>query len=310
MLLNELSVQAESESSRFTAVRYWHEKALSQFSDLVALSFWKACVGELTALKPGNVHCYAEGHDLTVQQFIESAYTVAPIIAEPNLNLGQRILLSVRATNEAVSTNTNLGIVLLCAPLAQAYLHPSSNSLRESVQKTISTSDTNEAEMILQSIRIAEPAGLGKIELHDVNKPASTNIGSIMKIAEDWDLIARQYATGFSEVFEIGCPTYQSSLNRFENQEEAVTAVFLHFLANSLDSHIVRQHGTQTATQVMNTAEILCSKFMNPIVEKYKMQNELLHVDKMWKNKNINPGTCADLSVATLFAFNLENEVN
>ena len=35
-----------------------------------------------------------------------------------DLPVGRRILEAVRATREAVGTNTNLGIVLLCGPLA------------------------------------------------------------------------------------------------------------------------------------------------------------------------------------------------
>ncbi len=58
----------------------------------------------------------------SVEQFISSAEASAQHIADPKpTGLGQRILKAISATHqEAVGCNTNLGIVLLCAPLAQA----------------------------------------------------------------------------------------------------------------------------------------------------------------------------------------------
>ncbi len=55
-----------------------------------------------------------------VEQFISSAEASAQHIADPSPGLGQRILKAISATHQAVGCNTNLGIVLLCAPLAQA----------------------------------------------------------------------------------------------------------------------------------------------------------------------------------------------
>ena len=42
-----------------------------------------------------------------------------------DLTVGERILSAVQATQEAVGLNTNLGIILLCAPMIQAvsYTH-------------------------------------------------------------------------------------------------------------------------------------------------------------------------------------------
>ena len=79
--------------------------------------FKSACLAELEALKPGNVHIFADGHGMTIHDFIKSAEAVASVIALPDLTLGQRILLSVEATQKTVACNTNLGIILLCAPL-------------------------------------------------------------------------------------------------------------------------------------------------------------------------------------------------
>jgi hypothetical protein len=88
--------------------------------DAVAAAYRDACLAELVALKPGNVHVFAGGHDMTTADFEASAAASAPAMGAPALSVGARIFEAIRRTREAVGCNTNLGIVLLCAPLAQA----------------------------------------------------------------------------------------------------------------------------------------------------------------------------------------------
>ena len=76
--------------------------------------------GELEAFKPGNVSFYANGHNMTVDDFQKSAEASVPILCEINSSLGQRILNSVCATKDVVGCNTNLGMLLLFAPLIMA----------------------------------------------------------------------------------------------------------------------------------------------------------------------------------------------
>ena len=42
-------------------------------SQRLADAFKAACMAELEALKPGNVHIFADGHGMTVQDFMASA---------------------------------------------------------------------------------------------------------------------------------------------------------------------------------------------------------------------------------------------
>ena len=86
----------------------------------VAELFRLSCRAELEALKPGNVHIHAEGHGMTVADFLRSADAAAPCIAAAGAPVGTRILRAIEATRTAVGQNTNLGIVLLCAPIAAA----------------------------------------------------------------------------------------------------------------------------------------------------------------------------------------------
>jgi len=62
----------------------------------------------------------ADGHRMSVDDFMRSAAAAAGPLTAPGMSVGQRILGAVAATRSAVETNTNLGIILLCAPLAAA----------------------------------------------------------------------------------------------------------------------------------------------------------------------------------------------
>ena len=83
----------------------------------------QACEVDVQAFKPGNVSVYADGHDMTVADFRTSAKVSAEPLCNPDYSLGEKIYYAVKATREAVGCNTNLGIILLCAPLIQAISH-------------------------------------------------------------------------------------------------------------------------------------------------------------------------------------------
>src|SRR5271166_5735549 len=85
-----------------------------------AEAFVAACLAELDAPKPGNVHRFAPGHRMSLNDFVRSAEASAAPIATSGARVGVRVRAAVAATLSAVGQNTNLGIILLCAPLAAA----------------------------------------------------------------------------------------------------------------------------------------------------------------------------------------------
>ena len=89
-------------------------------SEQLAQAYKNACMAELQALKPGNVHVFSDGHGMTIHDFIKSADVSADIITRPDSSVGERIYFAVEATQNAVGLNTNLGLILLCAPLIHA----------------------------------------------------------------------------------------------------------------------------------------------------------------------------------------------
>src|SRR5579859_3647490 len=93
---------------------------MDRTADGPARRYLEACLLELKALKPGNAHIHAAGHRIAVAEMETSARVSAEPLARPGSPVGRRILDAVSATRAAVGSNTNLGIVLLAAPLLAA----------------------------------------------------------------------------------------------------------------------------------------------------------------------------------------------
>ena len=275
----------------------------------IAAAVWQACIDELTAPKPGNVSFTSPGHGMTADDFVVSARCTAEVLGAPDLSLGERVFRSIAATRDATGCNTNLGIVLLCAPLAQAALEGEPNRpLRENLARVLATADIEDTEQVFAAIRLSEPAGLGESGRHDVRSRATAPLLAVMREAENRDRIARQYARCFEDVFETGVPTLTGSRLQWPPElapsEMAVVALYLGFLTRFKDSHIQRKLGDSTAETIRLEARALVERLdpSRPIAGNLEA---LAEFDRSLKYRRINPGTSADLTVATLLAGNL-----
>lgn len=283
------------------------ELSKEERSSFIADAFKQACMAELAALKPGNVHIFADGHGMVVQDFIKSAGVVAEVIAQADLTVGQRILFSVQATWQAVGCNTNLGIILLAAPLIQAALLDNEADLQTNVSKVLNELTVDDAVMAYQAIQLASPAGLGRSEQHDVSLAPTVTLLAGMRQAQEWDMIARQYANGYADIFEFGVEKYQQALVGSQRPAWATTALYLGFLARFNDSHISRKYGEDVARQVSQEAMVHDSALLE-LTNPKLYQRELMSYDSDLKARGINPGTSADLTVTTLFAGLISNQ--
>ena len=261
-----------------------------------------ACMSELQALKPGNVHIFADGHGMTIQDFFKSADATAWLIAQDHIGVGQRIYLAVEATQQAVGLNTNLGLILLCAPLIHAALHANHQlSFTENLQATLAQLTIDDARLVARAIVLAQPAGLGKVATHDVNDQPNVSLLALMVVAQEQDRIAWQYANAYQDILGFGLVQYTTAMSRWDNRAWATCALYLSFLAYQPDSHIVRKYGIKVATEVMVEAQALEIEFSlssNPKL----VQKKLRAWDASLKSRNLNPGTSADLTVACLLA--------
>jgi triphosphoribosyl-dephospho-CoA synthase len=270
-----------------------------------AAAFIAACRDELEAPKPGNVHAYAPGHGMTVAQFVASSAAAANALCVPAARVGARIRGAVEASIKAAGTNTNLGIVLLCAPLAAA-AELDSLELRAALVRVLDALDIGDADDAFAAIVQAAPAGLGRAERHDVFAPAQVTLKQAMAHAADRDRIARQYATAFTDVFDLGMTLHAAAITRWSDPKWATLAVYLGFLCKFPDSHIVRKQGAEAAAEVCRTA-IKFNALLWSAPEPADRLGDFLTWDAALKTRGINPGTSADLTVAALFGRRLQS---
>lgn len=279
---------------------------------LVEEAVFTACRLELMALKPGNVHIHAEGHGMSVTQFLDSAAAIAPILATPGRRVGEAILRAVAATRGVAGCNTNLGIVLLLAPLAAAALcRDKGEPLRLRLARVLDGLSVADAADAFAAIRLALPAGLGDARQHDVAEAPCVDLRAAMAAAADRDLIARQYATAFADVFAFGVARGRSALHRGASPAEAASAIHLGFMALHPDTHIARKHGAAVAEQVRAQAFRLERRLSTgPTFGIHSgAARRLLAFDRALKRRGLNPGTSADLTVACLFVLRLAGDL-
>ena len=97
-----------------------------------------ACLLEVTARKPGNVHRFRDFKDLHFVDFLLSATAVAAPLDRARIRGWAHGTGRREATRQVVSTNTNLGMILLLAPLAAV---PRGVALAEGVEQRAGGND-------------------------------------------------------------------------------------------------------------------------------------------------------------------------
>ena len=261
--------------------------------------FLRACELDVTVRKPGNVSVASPGHRMQAEQFIASAHAAAAPLFEAGTPVGERIERAVTATQAAVGCNTNLGIVLLIAPLAAAAERPNAldgvAALDGALDGVLDGLDVADARAAYRAIALANPAGLGQDARADVRTVAQIGLREAMALAAPRDLIARQYANGYADVFDALRRDVASGFVLPRANADDVQRIFLGWLSRYPDSHIVRKHGEAVAHTVMSAAQAWAARpapYRSPAFAEW---------DESLKVAGVNPGTSADLTVATLW---------
>jgi len=268
--------------------------------------FLAACELDVTALKPGNVRVGVPAHGMSADDFIRTAHASAPALGECGTSVGQRVLAAIERTQRVVHCNTNLGIVLLAAPLFCAA--EEDGELRGAVARQLAGLDRRDAVLVYQAIRLARPGGMGTRSRHDVHAEPQVTLLEAMREAQDRDSIARQYARDYGDVFDLGLAQWEQALLRFGNESRAATQVYLVYLSTWRDSLIERKFGTATAQAVSDRASQLCSELFSS--RRFDdIEPRLLAWDEQLRQAGLNPGTSADMTVATAFAAKLTRAV-
>lgn len=266
------------------------------WTDRLRIAYLDACRAELRALKPGNVHDFAPGHRMAVADFEESARVSAPHLAAPGAPLGARVERAMSATMAAVGQNTNLGILLLCAPIAVAAERTGPagpGDLRAALAEVLGATTVADAVSVFAAIRLASPGGLGSAAEEDVTSAPTVTLTAAMALAADRDRIARQYVTTFADVFEIGFEARRLAIGRGLDPAAVTLATYWAFASELPDTHVSRKHGRDRAEAVRRRFAEL--RHLAADTDR----DALAAFDRELKSAGVNPGTSADLTVAT-----------
>ena len=258
-----------------------------------------ACLLECSVPKPGNVHRGADFEDMSFYDFAASAAAIGPVMQAATVtgSVGRVVLSAVEATRVAVAKNTNLGTVLLLAPLAMV---PTSKSLPTGVAEVLGELTKEDASLVYEAIRVASPGGIGEVDEMDVQDAPPGDLLVAMQAAAERDLVARQYANGFQEVLGVAVPWLGERLANGWALVDAVVGLHIHLMAEYPDSLIARKSGEAVAEESARRARQVEASGL-PSTAAYQAAVADLDFWLRSDSKRRNPGTTADLIAASLF---------
>ena len=271
----------------------------------VAAAGQLACLLEVSAPKPGNVSPNRHFHDTRYEDFLASAVAIGPALADAGqYPVGSTIRRAVVATRQWTRSNTNLGIVLLVAPLARAALQ-SGGGLRERLRRVLASTTVQDAAEVYAAIRHAHPGGLGEATAEDVSETPSVTLREAMGLAADRDAIAREYITDFALTFDVGVPALRRAREEGLPWIDATVDTYLALLDSTADTHIARKLGRTEAEAVsLRAREVLNAGGIRTEAGRQALAE--LDSDLRDPRNRRNPGTTADLTCAAIFVVILE----
>lgn len=272
--------------------------------DFVAVAAQLACLLEVSAAKPGNVSPGCHFGDARYEDFLASAVAIGePLGLAGARPVGPTVLAAVEATARWAPSNTNLGIILLLAPLARAALrHGGSDTkgLREGVDAVLAATTVSDAQDVYAAIRLVRPGGLGRAPAQDLADEPTATLRDVMALAAHRDSIASEYASAFSTTFEVAVPALARARRDGLSWDAATIETYLTLLATHADSLIARKLGAETAAGVRQQAKraVDAGGVRTP-----EGRSRVAALDRSLRDPGnaTNPGTTADLTAAALF---------
>ncbi len=269
--------------------------------------------------KPGNVHRTQDFDDMIFEDFLISGIVIGDLMKEAasrgekykdefllhKIKLGKIIKEAVIETDHWIGNNTNLGIIILLAPLsAAAGMSSDVYELRKNTERIMKATTSKDAVNLYDAINAADAGGMGQQEELDVadsqarEKIIKDNISmfNVLEMSAQWDLLSRELTTGMPITFETGYPTFKE-IKATHGINKATVQTFLTILARYPDTLISRKYGIDTARIISADADSILQNggILNS-------QGELLirHFDSQLLKNKFNPGTTADITAASI----------
>lgn len=271
----------------------------SNLASRIGVCVEAACEMEVLAPKPGNVHPGISWNfvDLDVADFLASARAIRPVFERTaDFSVGDMILQAVRATRQVVSSNTNLGQILLLAPLAKAAAIDGRIDAAN-VMGVVQRTTVEDAAAAYEAIAMAKPGGMGQRDSHDLADRPTCTLFEAMNIAADYDDVAAQYAKGFADVIQLA-GALKSGMQDSLDWRFAIVDVHVARLVHG-DTLVRRKCGESVENEMKWRAAAVLSHRANP----RRYSQEMSELDNWLRDdgNRRNPGTTADLITAALF---------
>lgn len=272
-----------------------------------------ACVLEADAPKLGNVNRFHDFEDCTLEDFHVSAVAIGPAFSQIGQNgVGRTVFEAVKATRAVTTTNTNLGMLLLLAPLGLAWCRAENKAVecwRVEARKVLTALSVEDACYAYQAIRLAKPGGLGEVGEHDVTTEQQPPITLLqaMELAAERDLVAGEYVNDFELVFTKGYTMLRQSLAAGLVLPQAIAQIHLYLLSLTPDTLIVRKLGQEAGREVKRRAGLAweLGGWLTPEGRLY-----IEGFDRWLRigGHRRNPGATADVTAAAIFVWLLHKE--
>lgn len=274
---------------------------------------------EASAPKLGNVHPASSFSDMHFGHFVTTAAVQSECFSDLGDSVGLLVLRTVQATRLRVGCNTNLGTVLLLAPLAIAAGRVAGGDLdsvrlSQEIQVVLQSLSAEDSRLVYQAIREAAPGGLGEQADNDVaNVLAPESLVDAMQQVAQFDGVASQYVNSFADIFDRLLPWLEEELQVANSPLQAIVNLQVRCLSWQPDGLILRKCGFDQAVKVQQLAAELWRahemEFFDRRTREFREGNQSVWLDRLAKfdgylradGNRRNPGTTADLIAATLF---------
>ncbi|NHJ48413.1 MAG: ATP--dephospho-CoA triphosphoribosyl transferase CitG [Asgard group archaeon] len=294
-----------------------------------------ACLLEVSATpKPGNVHRFRDFYDVRYEDFLASSVSFGYWIEElalkgsqirtdptkwSELHLGLTIKKAVEQSNFFHGRgNTNLGIILLLAPLSVAagmtfdskFSNCNSVDLNLAVIDVMKNTTVEDAIAVSEAIALANPGGLGEAARYNVKSDSfrdeliqdNITLELLMLNCKSRDNICFELSQSYMITFHTGLPILQRTISQCNDINIATINTYLAILASFPDTLVQRKLGKELANNISDRAKTINS-LGGALTVEGRRELEEFDIELREETEKINPGTTADLVASTLFAY-------
>jgi triphosphoribosyl-dephospho-CoA synthase len=267
----------------------------------IGLAATLACLLEACAEKVGNVTPTRSFADSRFEDFVMSALAISPAVARAGPGrVGRTVHQAVRATRAVTTTNTNLGLALLFAPIAAAA--GGAGGVRRRLRAVLRGLSVEDARWAYRAIRLAGPGGLGRNPAADVSRTPAISLRQAMTLAAGRDSIASEYVHDFAITFDVALPALRRGMKRGLSTLDAIVQAHLELIARVPDTLIARKAGDGAAAAVSAVARAVVRAGG---MHTRRGRAAAGRLDRWLRRagNRLNPGTSADLMAAALFVW-------